>query len=166
LWWHYAFQKYSYIDQKQVMIYTIEKANLISEQLGRLTTGHAHHVAGQFANIDFWLHEVQESIKAIDQYNKRFNSMRDEQKKWVDAHGTAVYDYCPICDGKCEFADGTPPPPVRTSNNELSVARKKLIDSTYFFLLRCYRMGLLNKVTLEAKCNEIGTSIDPSDLKK
>jgi hypothetical protein len=162
----YFIQKYSYIDQKQVMIYTLEKAKLISEQLRRLTTGYAHHVAGQFANIDFWLHEIQESIKTIDQYNKRFNSMRDEQKKWIDAHGTVVYDYCPICGGKCEFADGTPPPPVRTPDIELSAARKELIDSTYFFLLRCYRMSLLTKSTLEAKCNEIGTSIDSSDLKK
>ena len=148
------------------MIYTIEKANLISNQLRRFTTGYAHHVAGQFANIDFWLHEVQESIKTIDEYSKRFNNMRDVQKRWVDAHGTVVYDYCPICGGKCEFSDGIPPPPLRTSSNELNAARKELIDSTYFFLLRCYRMSLLNRSNLEAKCNEIGTSIDPSDLEK
>jgi hypothetical protein len=52
------------------------------------------------------------------------------------------------------------------SSNELQGARKKLVDSTYFFLLRCYRMRLLNKNTLETKCEEIGTSIDPSDLEK
>jgi len=62
------------------MIYTIEKANLISEQLRRFTDGYAHHVAGQFGNIAFWLHEVHESIKTIDEYNKRFNEMRDGQK--------------------------------------------------------------------------------------
>ena len=148
------------------MIYTIEKANLISEQLKRFTNGYAHHVTGQFANIDFWLHEVQEAIKTIDEYNKRFNNMRDEQKKWVDSHGTAVYDYCPICRGKCEFADGHPSPPVREPFSELSTTRKNLVDSTYLLLLRCYRMGLLNKNTLETKCKEIGTSIDPSDLEK
>jgi hypothetical protein len=151
------------------MIYTIEKANLISEQLSRFTTGYAHHVAGQFANIDFWLHEVQESIKTIDEYKKRFNNIRDAQQKWVTGHGTAVYDYCPICGGKCEFSDGTgtPPPPVRTSGDELNAARKELIDSTYFFLLRCYRMNLLNESDLETKCSEMGIrSIDPSDLKK
>jgi len=150
------------------MMYTIEKADLISEQLRRFTSGFAHHIAGQFANIDFWLHEVQESIKTIDEYNKRFNNMRDEQKKWIDSHGTVVHDYCPICGGKCEFDndDQRPSPPVRMSNNEIKEARKKLVDSTYFFLLRCYRMRLLSINTLETKCNEIGTNIDPSDLEK
>ena len=150
------------------MIYTIEKADLISEQLRRFTSGYAHHIAGQFANIDFWLHEVQESIKTIDEYNKRFNNMRDNQKKWVDSHGTVVHDYCPICGGKCEFDndDFSPSPPVRTSDNDLKEARKKLVDSTYFFLLRCYRMRLLNINALETKCKEIGTSIAPSDLEK
>ncbi|MCW3093731.1 MAG: hypothetical protein JWP81_4800 [Ferruginibacter sp.] len=150
------------------MMYTVEKANLISEQLRRFTTGYAHHVAGQFANIEFWLHEVQESIKTIDEYNKRFNNIRDEQKKWIDAHGTVVYDYCSICGEKCELSEGNgnPPPPVRASSNELKAVRKELIDSTYFFLLRCYRMRLLTKNMLEIKCEEIGTSIDPSDLEK
>lgn len=148
------------------MIYTIERANLISEQLRRFTTSYAHHVAGQFANIDFWLHEVQEAIKTIDEYNKRFNKMRDEQKKWVSSHETVVYGYCPICQGKCELSDGHPSPLVRTPDNELKTARKNLVDSTYCFLLRCYRMKLLNKDLLEIKCEEIGTSIDPSDLKE
>jgi hypothetical protein len=151
------------------MIYTIEKANLISEQLRKFTSGFAHHVTSQFANIDFWLHEAKEAIKTIDEYNKRFNSMRDEQKKWVEAHGTVVYDYCPICGGKCELKDGNgnpPPPPVRVSDNELKAARKELVDSIYFFLLRCYRMRLLNENILETKCEEIGISIDPSDLEK
>ncbi len=148
------------------MIYTIEKANLISKHLRRFTSGYAHHVAGQFANIDFWLHEVQQSIKTIDEYNKRFNNIRDEQKKWVDSHGTVVCDYCPICGGKCELSNGNPSPPVRVSSNELKATRKELVDSTYFFLLRCYRMRLLNKNILEKKCKEIGTSIDPSELEK
>jgi hypothetical protein len=148
------------------LIYTIEKANLISEQLRRFTSGYAHHVAGQFANIDFWLHEVQESIKTIDDYNKRFNNIRDEQKKWVDAHGTIVYDYCPHCGGKCELSNGIPSLPVRVPSNELQETRKKLVDSTYFFLLRCYRMSLLDKNALETNCKEIGTSIDPSDIEK
>ncbi len=147
-------------------MYTIEKAELISEQLRRFTSGYAHHVVGQYTNIDFWLHEVQESIKTIDEYNKRFNNMRDGQKNWVASHGTKIYDYCPFCGGRCELSDGHPPPPVRYLDSELKSARKELVDTTYFFLLRCYRMGLLNKNTLETKCNEIGASIDLSDLEK
>jgi hypothetical protein len=51
-------------------------------------------------------------------------------------------------------------------NNDLSAARKELVDAFYFFLLRGYRMSLLTIGTLEEKCNEIGVSIDPADLKK
>lgn len=148
------------------MIYTIEKANLISEQLRRFTSGYAHHIAGQFANIDFWFDEVKASIKTIDEYNDRFNKIREEQKKWVEAHGTVVFEFCPYCGGKCEFANGKPSPPVRISSNELKEARKELIDSAYFFLIRCYRIGLLDENLLEIKCKEIGTSVESSDLEK
>jgi len=145
------------------MIYTIEKAHLISEHLKRFTTGHAHYVAGQFANIDFWLQEVKDALKTIDGYNKRFNSMRDVHNKWIestepyeDKEAIESYEALPIHRA----------PLVRVSHNELEAARKDLTDATYFFLLRCYRMRLLDKNTLEIKCNEIGTSIDPSDLEK
>jgi len=146
------------------MIYTIEKANLVSEQLRKFTSGYAHHVAGQFANIDYWIKEIQESTKTIDGYNKRFINIRDEQKEWVESHGTVVYDYCPYCGGKCELSNGIPSPPTRMSSIELKESRKKLIDSAYYFLLRCYRMKLLDKNQLKMKCNEIGTSIELSDV--
>ena len=146
------------------MIYSIEKAHLIAEQLRRFTSAYAHHVVGQYANIDFWLQEVKEALVTIDAYNQRFNRMRDEQKNWVEAHGTVVYEYCPHCGGKCEFSDGKPAPPVRMSSSELTQTRKKLVDSAYYFLLRCHRVGLLDEQLLETKCNYIGTSIEPSDL--
>lgn len=148
------------------MIYTIEKATLISEQLRRFTSGYAHHITGQFANIDFWLDEVKASIKTIDDYNDRFNKIREEQKKWVEAHGTVVFDYCPYCGGKCEFANGKPSPPVRISSHELKQTKKELIDAAYFFLVRCCRIGLLDENLLEIKCKEIGTGVEPSDLEK
>lgn len=148
------------------MIYTIEKANRISEQLRRFTSGYAHHVAGQFANVDFWLDEVRSAQKTIDQYNVRFHNIRDAQKNWIAAHGTVVYDYCPMCGGKCELSDGSPPPPKRTASSELDETRRQLVDSAYYFLTRCYRMELLNKEELEQKCASIGTSLDPNDLKK
>lgn len=148
------------------MIYTVEKAELITEQLRRFNDGYAHHVAGQFANIDFWMEEVRFSITAIDDYNKRFNKMRDAQKSWIEAHGTLVYDYCPICGGKCELSNGYPAPPIRMPDNELKDVRKKLIDIAYLYLLRGYRMQLLTESDLIAKCQLIGTSLDPTDISR
>ncbi len=146
------------------MIYTIEKATLITEQLRRLTSGYAHHVAGQFANLDFWLNEVQEAIKTLDQHRSRFDKMRELQKAWVEDHGTVVHDHCPICRGICEFSDGRPSPPQNRYKNEIIETRRELIDSAYYFLVRCYRLGLLNDQTIKQKCDSIGTSIDPNDL--
>lgn len=147
------------------MIYTIEKANMITEQLKRFTTGYAHHVVGQFANIDFWLHEVNEAKNTIDAYGTRFKTMKKAQEVWIDNHDTEVYDYCPYCNGKCELSNGTPAPPKRTSSSDLDSAKRELTDAAYYFLMRCYRMGLLTKETLQQKCDFINTSIDPDDLK-
>lgn len=57
------------------MIYTIEKANLVSEQLRKFTDSYAYMVAGQYANIDFWINETISAIQAIDEHNNRFNNM-------------------------------------------------------------------------------------------
>ena len=148
------------------MIYTIEKADRISEQLRRFTFGFAHHVAGQFSNIDFWINEVIEATNTIDFYNERFNRIKDSQTEWMQNHGDKIYEgHCPYCGGKCELTNGIPSPPKRISSSELKEARKKLIDSAYYFLTRCYRMELLDKAEIKQKCDLIGTSIDPNDLK-
>ncbi|MBT30209.1 MAG: hypothetical protein CMO01_11165 [Thalassobius sp.] len=146
------------------MIYTIEKAKLVTEQLRKFTTAYTHHVVGQFANIEYWIDEVQVALKAIDEYGKRFTNIRDAQQAWIDAHGTKVYDYCPMCGGKCELSDGTPKPPIRTSSTDLKEARKALVDVTYYFLIRCFKIALLDQTELEKLCAKIGTSIDPFDL--
>ena len=90
--------------------------------------------------------EVKDAIKIIDEYHQRFDKMRDEQMQWINSHGTRVYDYCPMCGGKCEFDNGTPAPPRRVRKDDLKEARKELVDATYFFLARCYRMKLLEKM--------------------
>lgn len=50
------------------MIYTIEKADLVTAQLRKFATDYSHHVVGQFANVDFWLQEVIDAQKIIDTY--------------------------------------------------------------------------------------------------
>jgi hypothetical protein len=40
------------------MAYTLERAALIASQLERLATSNVHQLAGQFANLDFWLDEA------------------------------------------------------------------------------------------------------------
>ena len=147
------------------MIYTLEKANLIAEQLQKFTTGYAHHLAGQFANIDFWLDEVVLALKTIDGHRKRFEKMYEAQKDWTEKHEVIVHEYCPICRGICEFSTGKPSLPQLRYKCEKKQIRQDLVDATYFFLVRCYNIGLLSNVELKEKCDLIGTGIDPNDLK-
>ena len=148
------------------MVYTLEKAALIKEQLRRFTTSYVHHLSGQFANLEFWLEEIESALKSLSEYHHRFEHMRDAQKKWVADHGTVVYEYCPICMGRCEFADGIPKPPVRVPSSELKAMHRELSDTAYTFFLRCYRAGFLDESRVRDLCERIGTGLDPHDLKK
>lgn len=150
------------------MIYTIEKANLITEQLKKFTDSYAHMVAGQFINIDFWINEAISALKAIDEHNARFDKMYEAQKKWIDDKNVRVPDYCFICNGICELSTEhykKPELPKRKAKNEKKEARKELVNSAYYFLIRCYKIDLLNEKEFKTYCNLIGTSIDPYDLK-
>ncbi len=146
------------------LIYTVEKATLLTSQLQRFSTGYAHHVAGQYASVEFWLLEVESALRALDEYNSRFNRMRNAQQAWVDVHGMVTHAYCPICCGRCEFSDGVPAPPIRTANGVLQETRRALSDAGYEFLLRCYRQGLVEEKELKLLCNRMGSGFDPSDL--
>ncbi len=158
------------IDQKnQKMIYTIERAKLITEQLRKFVDSYAYMVAGQFANIDFWIDETLNSISAIDQHNVRFEKMCEAQKEWIEEKNVRVPDYCYICNGICELSEQhykKPELPKQRAKNEKKEARKELVNSAYYFLVRCFKIGLLNEEELKGYCNQIGTSVDLDDLKK
>ena len=150
------------------MIYTVERANLISKQLRKFTDSYAFMVAGQFANVDFWINEVVSAKAAIDGHKVRFNKMYDAQKDWIEEKKISVPDYCYICNGICELSHERyimPKLPKNKVNVEKKESRKELIDSTYYFLIRCYKIGLINEEEIENFCDKIGTSIDPYDLK-
>lgn len=146
------------------MIYTIRKANMITDELKRFSTTYAHRVAGQYANIDFWLDEVITALKTLDEYKDRFNNLKTARADWLEKHNSEVHEYCRICNGRCEFSTGQPSPPTRTSSNTINSTRKELVNAAYYFLTRCYRLALLTEKELKEKCDLIGTSIDPDDL--
>lgn len=149
------------------MIYTIEKARLLTEQLRKFTDSYDFLVAGQFANIDFWMNETISALSAMDEHKERFEKMYDAQKKWIEEKSVTVPDYCYICNGICELSVEhykKPELPKNKSKAEKKEARKILIDIAYFFLIRCYKVGLLNKEEMKKYCDQIGTSVDPFDV--
>ena len=151
------------------MIYTLDKAMLLAAQLQRFRHGYAHHLAGQFSNLDFWMAEVESALAALDGHRGRLANLRDAQTAWIEKHQTQVpvHGFCGICGGKCEFDDGRtqrPPQPKETASREKAEARRDLVDATYYLLARFHRMGLLDDRELYRCCERIGTSIDPADI--
>ena len=148
------------------MAYTIEHANQVASQLERFTTAFAHQVVGQFANLAFWLDEVEHAVAVIDAYPSRFAAMELAQHEWVAKHDTVVGSFCRHCGGKCELAPGMSPPnaPRRIDARQMAEAKRRVKDATYRFLLRGYRTKLLDRSALIAACERIGTSVDFADL--
>lgn len=150
-------------------MYTIEQAERVASQLERFTTGYAHHVAGHFANLEFWLSEAAHALEVLRDYPRRFETLCEAQVGWVQAHGTRVFEggYCNICGGVCEFDEKrTPHRPKRASSAERDAATRRLKDAVYQFVLRCYRMRLLDEAGVRAACDRVSTSVEPGDLER
>lgn len=145
------------------MAYGIDQANNVASQLEKFTTSFAEHLAGQVANLDFWLEEVAHALRVLDGYPTRFSRLRAAQEAWVKTHGPVATSFCPHCGGKCELGE-TPRPPRRVPSGELDEARRRLKDATYRLLLRCHRARMVDEATLRAACQRVGTSVDPADL--
>jgi hypothetical protein len=146
------------------MNYSVEQATLLARQLEGLATRNAHQVAGQFANLEFWLDEVAHVVKTIADYPRRFRQLRDAQDAWVKAHDVKMTPRCGICRGPCEFGPQTPPQPTRIPSDELAFARSAVQRAGYRFLMRLYRIGLLAPDVLRAACERIDVTLESEDL--
>lgn len=54
------------------MAYIIDQANAVAAMLEKFTTAHAYQVAGQFANLEFWLGETTHALDALERYAERY----------------------------------------------------------------------------------------------
>ncbi|WP_437757882.1 hypothetical protein [Sorangium sp. So ce1389] len=148
------------------MVYSVDRAELLADQLERFAHSNVHQLAGQVANLDFWLDEAAHALRTIDEYPQRFSRLREAQVGWVKAHGTKVSGYCPICGGRCELGPQTPPAPTRIPSEQMEAARGRVRASAYRFLLRCYRSGLLDEAIVRASCERIGVVAETEDLER
>jgi len=147
------------------MSYSIAKAALIADQLSRLSTQHAHQLAGQASNLAFWMAEAAAAIAVIDDYPARFRRLRDAQVAWVSAKNVRVPHYCPVCQGECEFSPSTPEPPHRIPSQEFSAARAQVRAAAAQLLLRLHRATLLEASELARYVRELDLPIEPEDLR-
>lgn len=146
------------------MSYSTERAALIATQLERLSTQNAHQLAGQLANLEFWIEEAVAAIRVIDGYPERFRRLRATQGEWVKAHGTKVSGYCPFCRGACELGPQTPEPPRRIPAEDLDRARESVRTAGRRYLLRLYRAHLLEESAVRRACDAVGIALENQDL--
>ena len=143
------------------MSYSSEVANLIANQLSRFMTLNRHQLAGQAANLDFWLNETRHAIEVIDGYGQRYEQMRSAQSRYVSEHETFVYD------SRDEFYKPKPPdPPIRVSHTELKEARRTVTDAAYRFFVRCTNEGFITESRLREASDDLGIGVEASDLKR
>jgi hypothetical protein len=141
------------------MPFASDMADLVAKQLSRFVTLNRHQLAGQVANLDFWIEEVHHALKVIDGYGERFKSLKRAQAKHVAEHHTTAF----ALDDPC-CTQSAPAQLRRVSDAELREARRALCDAAYRFLVRCFKEGLITDARLRAACETLGVSIDRADL--
>ena len=65
------------------MAFSSDIARLVGDQLSRFVTLNRHQLAGQVANLDFWLGQVQNALDVLDGYGKRFKQLKTAQGKHI-----------------------------------------------------------------------------------
>jgi hypothetical protein len=144
--------------------YSIARAELIADQMGRFATEHLHQLAGHHANLEFWLAEAASAVRAVDEYQQRFKRMRDAQLAWVGENDTKLPRYCPICRGACEFGPETPGRPHRVPSEELAATRDVVRRAVRQFLVRLFKAGFVSDEEVRRGAHIVGASIEHEDL--
>ena len=137
------------------MAFSSDIAKLVADQIARFVTLNRHQLAGQVANLEFWLAEVRHALDVIDGYGVRFVRMEGAQEKYVAAHDTK--EFTP----GDEFSRPTKAaPPRRVPDRELNKARKLLVESVARFLSRCRKDGFISEARVAAACESVGIALD------
>jgi hypothetical protein len=132
--------------------FSTNMAGLVADQLSRFVTLNHHQLAGQAANLDFWVAQVRHALAIIDGYGARFVLMHAAQEGYVAQHGTTVFAL-----GAEDYAPQVPPsPPRRVPHRELEKARRALVEAASRFLERCRRDGQISEAQLTDAYKELG----------
>ncbi len=142
------------------MAFSDDLAALVARQLERFMTLDRHRLAGQAANLDFWVGEARHALDVLDVldgYDARFRRLELGQAESRARHGLGAPDRFD--------APGTPDLPRRAPDGPRRVARRAVADAAHRFLLRCHREGLIPESRLRAACEQLGVGVDPTDVR-
>lgn len=143
--------------------YTTDLARLLTRQLTKFTTLNRHQLAGQVANLDFWLAEARHCLDVLDGYQGRFERMKAAEAAYVAAHDTREFQLNDRHYGHRDITR-TVSQSRRTSDAQRTQARHELCEACYRFLLRCFREGQLDESRLRQACEPLGVGVESRDL--
>ncbi len=134
------------------MSFSTDMAWVVAGQLSRFVTINRHQLAGQAANLDFWLAQARHALSVIDGYGVRFVRMHGAQEQYVTANWTTE----PALGVDCFPTQRRASPPRRIPDRELQKARRALTEATLRFLERCHRDGLISESELSEARETVG----------
>jgi hypothetical protein len=134
------------------MSFSTDLAGLVANQLSRFITLNRYQLAGQMANLDFWLAQVRHALATLDGYGVRFLRMEAAQERYVTARGTTEH-----IENAGEWIERKASPPHRIPDRELRKARRELTDAASRFLERCRKEGFVS----EAEYSEASRMLGP-----
>lgn len=134
------------------MSFSTDMAGLVANQLSRFVTLNRHQLAGQVANLDFWLAQVRHTLSVIDNYGVRFIQMHAAQEQYTAIHGTTEF----ALGSDCFPTQRKASPPRRVPDRELQKARRALIEAVTRLLERCRRDDLISEEQLTSAFESLG----------
>ena len=146
------------------MAYSADIANLLTDQLTKLTTLNRHQLAGQVANLDFWLNEVGHALAVIDGYPARFTRMKRAQTGHVGEFTTREFELNDPDAYLYEAHASAPKPPKPVPDTELREGRRALCQATARFLSRCAKEGLVDESTVQRESERLRIGADSTCL--
>jgi hypothetical protein len=142
------------------MSFSAEMAKLVADQLARFVCLNRHQLAGQVANLDFWVGQVRNSLNVLDGYGKRFQRLKAAQARHVAEHHTTEF----VLDDPC-CTQGKPAPPRKVPEAERREARRALCEAARRFLLRCYNERFIEESMLKQACADLEIGIDSAEFR-
>lgn len=133
------------------MSFSTDVAKLVADQLSRFVTLNRHQLAGQVANLDFWLAQVRHALAVIDGYGVRFVRLHAAQEQYVVVHDTTEFTVAADYPTEKRAA-----PPRRVPDRELQAARRSLLEITSRFLERCRRDEMISEAQSAEARRELG----------
>jgi hypothetical protein len=143
--------------------YSNDLASLLTNQLTKFTTYNHHQLAGQVANLDFWISEARHCLDVLDGHRSRFERLKAAEAAYVAAHDTREFQLDDPREYALENSQRIAPLRPRHDQERLQ-SRQQMCEAAYRFLLRCFRDGLLDESKLRQLCERLNIGVETRDL--